>query len=152
MQALELKLPPVVLVIIIGALMAVASSLFPSVAFAEVPLWSLLAIGGVAVTLPLLGIISFRKAQTTPDPRTPDATSTLVTSGIYRYTRNPMYVGFLLALFVWGLWLSNMAALFGLPVYMFYMNQFQIKPEERSLQKNFGTQYADYKKTANRWF
>ena len=58
----------------------------------------------------------------------------------------------LIILFAWGLSLHNMAALLGLPLYMFYMNLFQIKPEERQLESYFGDTYRDYKKRVGRWW
>ncbi|RUO73596.1 methyltransferase family protein [Idiomarina seosinensis] len=152
MKFLELKIPPVIVVAIIAILMWFVMLFTPQVSFSAVPLWTIAVIGFLGIVVPLLGVISFKRAQTTPDPRTPDKSSSLVTSGVYKYTRNPMYLGFLLLLFAWGLWLGNMAALLGLPLYMFYLNQFQIKPEERALTQLFGKQYTDYRKTANRWF
>jgi protein-S-isoprenylcysteine O-methyltransferase Ste14 len=62
-----------------------------------------------------------------------------------------MYLGFAFILLGWGLYLGNMVALFGLPAYMFYMNAFQIKPEERILTEKFGQAYQDYRSKANRW-
>ncbi len=152
MKALELKVPPLLLVILIAALMYVCALLFPSVQFGWVPTWVRITLLAIGFLLPLLGWLAFNKAKTTVDPRVPHQSSALVTSGIYRWTRNPMYLGFLIILFTWGLSLQNMAALLGLPVYMFYMNLFQIRPEERQLESRFGDTYVDYKKRVGRWW
>ena len=152
MKALELKVPPLLLIFLIALLMYGCAVLFPSVRFGWVPVWIRIILLALGILLPLLGWIEFRKANTTVDPRIPDKSSTLVTSGIYRWTRNPMYLGFLVILFAWGLSLHNMAALLGLPLYMFYMNLFQIKPEERQLENHFGDTYREYKKRVGRWW
>lgn len=106
---------------------------------------------GIALFFVFAGVYSFRKAKTTVDPRKPSATSSLVTSGIYRWTRNPMYVGFLFVLLAWGIYLSNLWSLSLSIGYVFYMNCFQIQPEEKVLEKLFGKEYLRYKQQARRW-
>ncbi len=105
----------------------------------------------IAICFTVSGIALFRKAETTVNPTTPEAASDLVTSGIYNYTRNPMYVGFLLLLIAWGIWLSNVYALVLPAGFILYMNRFQIGPEEEALQALFGDRYADYKSRVRRW-
>lgn len=151
MKALELKIPPVIIVVLVAGLMLLVAPLFPQVQFGPLPHWIALAVAILGMMLPTVAAISFKKACTTVHPNNPNKTSCLVTTGIYRITRNPMYLGFAFMLLGWGLYLGNMAALFGLPVYMFYMNQFQIKPEERILTEKFGQAYQDYRSNANRW-
>ena len=99
----------------------------------------------------LAGIISFRRAQTTVNPMKPETTSSLVCSGIYRITRNPMYVGLLVVLVAWSVFLSSAWALLGALVFVLYINRFQIAPEERALSSKFGKEYAAYKQSARRW-
>jgi protein-S-isoprenylcysteine O-methyltransferase Ste14 len=82
----------------------------------------------------------------------PDAASSLVVSGIYRYTRNPMYAGFLLILLGWAAFLSNILALIVLPAFVLYMNRFQILPEERVLTTLFADEYTEYLARVRRWF
>lgn len=151
MNALELKIPPVIVVVLIAGLMLLIAPLFPQVHFGPLPLWVPIAVAIVGVLLPLVAAINFRRAQTTVHPTNPEKTSTVVTTGAYRITRNPMYLGFALMLLSWGLYLGNMATLFGLPAYMFYMNAFQIKPEERILANKFGQAYQDYCRNTKRW-
>ena len=81
----------------------------------------------------------------------PDSTSSLVVSGIYKYTRNPMYLGFLLVLLGWATFLSNITALALLPVFVVYMNRFQIGPEERALGSLFAQEYKAYHARVRRW-
>ena len=81
----------------------------------------------------------------------PDSTSSLVVSGIYGYTRNPMYLGFLLVLLAWAIFLSNFVALALLPAFVVYMNHFQIGPEERALGSLFAQEYQAYLARVRRW-
>lgn len=152
MHVLELKIPPVALVLLAAALMWLASWAMPAFWF-EYPSRGLLS---VSVTLAGaiisgLGIASFRRARTTVNPMKPDSTSSLVVSGIYRLTRNPMYLGFLLVLLGWAMFLSNALALLSLPAFIFYMNRFQIEPEEKALCSLFGQQFVTYTSRVRRW-
>jgi len=84
-------------------------------------------------------------------PFTPDQSSTLVSTGIYRYSRNPMYLGFLLALAGWCVYLANWASMLLLPLFIVYMNRFQIAPEERALHRHFGQPFTNYTQAVRRW-
>ena len=97
------------------------------------------------------GIVTFRKAKTTVTPLHPDKASSLVTIGIYQYTRNPMYFGLLLILFSIGLYLQNLTSMFVLPIYVWFISKYQIIPEEEALQKVFGHDYKNYQNRVMRW-
>ena len=152
-SGLELKLPPVVLGAIAAALMWIASWASPTfdINYPANPVFSaILALAG-AITC-LAGLISFRRAKTTVNPMNPDAASSLVVSGVYRYTRNPMYAGFLLILLGWAAFLLNVLALMVLPAFILYENRFQIFPEERVLTALFADEYTEYLASVRRWF
>jgi protein-S-isoprenylcysteine O-methyltransferase Ste14 len=151
-SALELKVPPVALSLIAAALMWSASLAAPSLDFT---LWTTYA---SSVSLALMGVltclasvVSFRRAKTTVNPTKPDATTSLVVSGIYSHTRNPMYLGFLLILLGWAVFLSNPLALVVLPGFVLYLNRIQILPEECVLALRFGDNYADYCSRVRPW-
>jgi protein-S-isoprenylcysteine O-methyltransferase Ste14 len=147
-----LKLPPVPLAIIVAALMWVASSATPTFDFflsAKSLVSVILALVGAATCLS--GIVSFQRAKTTVNPVKPSSTSSLVVSGIYKYTRNPMYLGFVLLLLGWAAFLSNLAALALLPGFVVYINRFQIRPEERVLAALFPSEYPAYQAKVRRW-
>jgi len=108
-------------------------------------------ISGVGIFFILAGVYEFQKAKTTLNPTTPAATSSVVASGIYRVSRNPMYVGFLLALTGWAIFLSHPLPFLLLPAFVAYMNRFQISPEERVLSAKFGNEYDRYKQGVRRW-
>jgi protein-S-isoprenylcysteine O-methyltransferase Ste14 len=109
----------------------------------------LLVLCGGAVAL--AGVLAFRRARTTVNPLRPDSASQLVVAGIYRHTRNPMYLGMALWLLAWGLWLDVPPALLGVPAFVLYLNRFQIAPEERALQALFGADFAGYCARVRRW-
>jgi len=151
LNALELKVPPLALVFLFGALMWLVSAY--SVFTIALPWRSALSFifytGGSAIVL--AGILTFRRMKTTVNPLTPEATTTMVTSGIYRFTRNPMYLGFLLILVGWAIDLSNLLAFAFLPLFVWYMNRFQILPEERALASKFSEASTRYKRSVRRW-
>ncbi len=99
----------------------------------------------------LAGMLAFLRAHTTPNPLTPQRASTLVQSGIYRWTRNPMYLGMALVLLGWAAWLAHPLALACIPLALAWLQRFQIQPEERILQARFGQAYADYCQRVRRW-
>jgi len=88
---------------------------------------------------------------TTVNPMKPESSSALVRSGIYAWSRNPMYVGFLLILIAWAILLSNATAFVFLPGFLLYMNRFQIEPEERALFSTFGQHFTAYAARVRRW-
>ncbi|MRI34782.1 isoprenylcysteine carboxylmethyltransferase family protein [Endozoicomonas sp. OPT23] len=153
---LELKVPPLLVVLIAMALMyGIAHSSFtlPMGLSGTVLSWSLvIAFAGTGLGLMLMGVVSFKRASTTPSPINPEQASSLVRSGLYRYTRNPMYLGMLLLLTAWGVYLDSWLCLVVLPAFVAYIGRFQIAPEERALFKLFGNDYRMYKEEVNRWF
>ena len=109
------------------------------------------AFGLVGVACSALGVAAFRHARTTVNPLTPDATTALVVSGIYRVTRNPMYLGFLLLLIAEIVWLANPVALLVAPAFVLYLNRFQIGPEDIALRSRFGAEFNAYATRVRRW-
>ena len=152
MQALELKIPPLVLVALFALAMWLLTLVVPAVTLPAV--WHLVLAGIFAISgagVALAGVLAFRRVKTTVDPRVPQQSSSLVIRGIYRYSRNPMYLGFLLLLLALTCYLMNVAALALLPLFVLYMNRFQIVPEERFLLQKFGADYQTYLIEVRRW-
>jgi protein-S-isoprenylcysteine O-methyltransferase Ste14 len=152
MQWLELKIPPVVVWLLMAGAMLAMSYSVPALSFtlagSRVIALVLLGLGGA---LAAAGVLEFRGGRTTVNPLTPSASSSVVTSGVYRLSRNPMYLGFLLALAGWAVYLSNAGAAVFLPAFVVYMTKFQIKPEERALLAKFGSEFAQYMSRTRRW-
>jgi protein-S-isoprenylcysteine O-methyltransferase Ste14 len=151
-HVLELKIPPVALVVIVAVAMWLGAAYVPGFHF-RFPLQSIaaLVIGLAGIITCTLGFLEFKRAKTTVNPTKPQSSSSLVTSGIYRHTRNPMYLGFLLILAGWAAFTATTLSFFGLPAFVFYMNQFQIKPEERALESLFGEEFTEYCFIVRRW-
>jgi protein-S-isoprenylcysteine O-methyltransferase Ste14 len=108
-----------------------------------------LAASGIAISSS--GTWSFWRARTTVNPTRPEATSSLVATGIFRVTRNPMYLGLFLVLAGWAAHLANAAALGGPLLFAVYITRFQILPEERVLAAKFGPDFEAYKLRTRRW-
>jgi len=152
MKSLELKVPPPAVALVIAVLMWLLSLLAPALAFtipARLLIAIILAIAGVATAV--AGVTTFARAKTTVNPTTPQKSSSLVSWGIYSITRNPMYLGLLLELTAWTIFLSNPLPFLLLPAYMIYINRFQIAPEERALASLFGRDFAAYQSRVRRW-
>ena len=138
--------PPIVFVIALGLM-----SLFPhlqSVAFFR-PL--AVVLGVFATITGGLSVWAFYQAKTTINPRRLDATSALVQHGIFRFSRNPMYLSLAILLIAFVLWRGNLWALSVLPLFISYIQIFQILPEERMLTEKFGRDYQDYCARVRRW-
>jgi protein-S-isoprenylcysteine O-methyltransferase Ste14 len=151
-DALELKVPPLALALVLAVAMWLAATQLPLLAIV-VP-WR----HGIAITLAgagflfvIAGAYAFRKAETTINPTKPATASALVVAGVYRLSRNPMYVGALLALTAWAVLLSHPLPFVFLPAFVAYMNRFQIAPEERALSAKFGAEYETYMRAVRRW-
>lgn len=110
--------------------------------------WALL---GVGLLVAVAGVVSFRRARTTVNPMKPDTTSALVTGGIYRITRNPMYLGDVLILLAAVVFFSNPLGLAGVVLFIAWMNLLQIPAEERALRARFGAAYDAYRARVRRW-
>jgi len=152
MNTLELKIPPPVLAMSLAFFMWLTSMFVEPLQMPfEFRLAVALALVAVGQGVSISGMLSFRQVGTTVNPFKPDAASSLVTKGVYRFTRNPMYFGLLLTLLAWVAFLASPLASFYLAVFVLYMNRFQIEPEERVLLSLFGTDYAAYKARVRRW-
>ncbi|MEE4108609.1 MAG: isoprenylcysteine carboxylmethyltransferase family protein [Halieaceae bacterium] len=169
-MTLELKIPPVAVLLIAVIGMAMCARLWPPAAEpvlaigatgAALPLFlplgdgaasilgGLLTVKGIAVAL--LGVREFRRERTTVDPRSPGRAAALVTGGIFTQTRNPMYFGMLLCLAALAIWLRSLPAFLFLPLFVLYLNRYQIAPEERAMEEHFGNAFRRYCSRVRRW-
>jgi protein-S-isoprenylcysteine O-methyltransferase Ste14 len=113
--------------------------------------WVALACVATGGACGLLGILTFRRASTTLDPHRPEDAATLVTTGIYRATRNPMYLGLAMILVGWIVWLAHPLAIAALCLFVAWITRFQILPEERALRAAFRERYDHYRERTRRW-
>jgi protein-S-isoprenylcysteine O-methyltransferase Ste14 len=152
MKTLELKIPPPIIAIFIAIAMWFAKDFAPTF---DLTLSVRFVIVGVVLCLAgyfgIAGTIAFRRAKTTVNPLKPQNSSSLVTSGVYRLTRNPMYVSFTLILVAWMVYLSSIVLIAGPLLFALYITRFQIQPEERILQGIFGEAFTAYMQQTRRW-
>ncbi len=145
--------PPAIILLLVGA-MSLVTDLWPELAL-PIPLhigWGAAALCGLlSLVLSVWALWIFRRAKTTVDPRRPEQTRQLVTHGIYRVSRNPMYLALLLLVLAWSLLLAHALAFLGVPLCFFYLDRMPIRHEEQHLQRKFGPAYRNYQLRVRRW-
>ncbi len=152
MRALEHKIPPPIVAVIAGAAMWAVSRMTPSL-----PIDSRLrvalagAFAGFGFCVAASGMLAFRRAKTTINPVKLQEASSIVTTGVYRRTRNPMYVGLVSLLLGWAVYLAAPWTILGPVLFVLFTTRFQIVPEERVLTSKFGREYTDYQARVRRW-
>lgn len=152
MPTLEHRVPPLVVAAVVAAGMWSVAGLGPRLPLAPGPTWwAIAALVAAGAAFVLLGVRAFRALRTTVNPLAPERASALVTAGVYRVTRNPMYVGMALLLAAWAVRLSAVLPFVGIVAFVLYMTRFQILPEERALEGLFGEQYSTYAARVRRW-
>lgn len=152
MQRLELKIPPVAVFLVFSIIMWVAARELPRFSFSlpgSTAIAAVLAI--IAAGFGITAVLDFRRRSTTVHPKYPERSSAIVTSGVYRYSRNPMYLSLALLLAAWAAKLGNLVSVACVPAFMAYMTRFQIKPEERVLLSKFGVPFGEYMESVRRW-
>lgn len=149
---LELKIPPPAQTLVCAAVMWLLGWAVPDAAFAlPVARWLAMFLALVGVCFAAIGIVQFRRVGTTVYPMKPHKASQLVTGGVYRLSRNPMYVGMLLLLAGWGFYVANFLAFLCLPLFVLSITKLQIVPEERALREKFGEEFSTYQREVRRW-
>ncbi len=151
---LEHRIPPPLIDAVCAGMMWALARAFPQAKLSDGSVWvtgAALALAALGGGVALAGVLAFRRARTTVNPLAPQRASALVTSGIYRVTRNPMYLGMLIVLAGWAVWLGNAAAWLGLPLSVALLTVLQIRPEERILAERFGADLKRYAARVRRW-
>lgn len=152
MRYLELKIPPVAVFILFGIAMWIAASgLHPVTVSVPGATAAAGLLGAIGIGIGITAVLAFTRRGTTVHPNHPEKASEIVSSGIFRYTRNPMYLGLAIVLTAWAVKLGNLVSFACVPGFIAYMTRFQIVPEERALQEKFGEPFAEYMDTVRRW-
>ena len=151
MSSLELRVPPPVVALLVAAAVWGVVFLVPPSSVPSFRVAVALGLAVVALAFSASGVLAFRRAKTTKNPMKPEAASSLVVTGVYQVTRNPMYVGLAFLLLAWAVFLWSAWALVGPLAFVAYISRFQIAPEERVLAKLFGAEYLAYKARVRRW-
>ena len=147
-----MRMPPLAGMLATAAAMWLVARALPDLAIriaGRTAIASLLVALGAAAAM--AGVVEFRRARTTINPLDAAAASSLVTGGIYSRTRNPMYVGFALALTGWAAWLGHPLAALGVAGFVGWINALQIPLEERALRGLFGSRFDAYCARVRRW-
>jgi len=152
MRALEHRIPPPLVGLATAGLMWLLAREFPQYRIpAPGATKAAILLACIGAAIDLAGLAAFLKARTPINPLKPEKATSLVRSGIYRHSRNPMYLGMLVLLLAWSAYLAHPAAFAALPLFVLYINRFQIAPEERAMAKLFGAEFDDYRRRVRRW-
>ncbi len=152
MNALENRVPPPLNALVAAAMMWVIARDAPAIPIdstVRLALAGVLAV--VGILLARAGFRALGRAKTTTNPVNIEAASALVTSGVYSYTRNPMYLGLVAFLLAWAVYLAVPWTPVGPLAFVLFITRFQIIPEERVLHEKFGDAYAAYQRQVRRW-
>ena len=147
---IKTKFPPPLVALIFGFLINYTKNIFPKIEIKnEIIFGSFMIISGLIIILS--AIILFKKYQTTISPLNPSNATKLITDGIYKFSRNPMYLGLLFVLFGISIILNPTGGLFLIPLFILYLNIFQIVPEENAMVDLFKDEFLEYRKNVRRW-
>lgn len=151
MVFLQNKIPPPLVTIGFASLMWVMAQYqsLPVAGYWHLVFAGLYFIAGLVIAI--LAIKQFKQVQTTVNPIKPEAASSLVTTGIYQYSRNPMYLGLLCLLLAWAMFLASPLCLLGVLGFVWFITRFQILPEEEAMGMLFGEAFIKYRRKVRRW-
>ena len=151
-MTLDNRIPPPLVAALVAVGMWSISWLGPRLTLASgAKYWAVAILAAAGLAFAVTGIMAFRASRTTVNPLEPELTSALVTNGVYRVTRNPMYVGMALLLLAWAVNLGAVLPFAGVVVFVLYITRFQIQPEERVLARKFGDAFSTYATRTRRW-
>ncbi len=152
LQALENRVPPPVVGLLVALVMLATrldASRLPLDRPGRIAIAAVLVAVGIGFSLP--AVLAFRRARTTVNPVRIEQASTLVTGGIFRVSRNPMYVGLACLLAAWAVMLATPWAWLGPVAFVAFVTRFQIVPEERLLAARFGEAFQSWRRRVRRW-
>jgi protein-S-isoprenylcysteine O-methyltransferase Ste14 len=147
---LNTKIPPPIVTATFGLIIYFSKSFSPVYSFENSNMISVIfLLFGLGIFS--AAVQSFKKHKTTINPLSPDKASSLVNSGIFSYSRNPMYLGMLLILLAVSFKFNISGGLFISFLFKIYITRFQIIPEEKAMAKLFGEEFITYKNQTRRW-
>lgn len=148
---MKLIIPPPIYMLVFASIMWGLGQYYP------LYLWSFntqyIGVGVIFIggCIDLSSLVKFLLSKASINPMKPEKTQVLVTTGMYRFSRNPMYLGLLLLLIGWALYVGALSAILLIPLFILVITKMQIQPEEIILEELFGQAYVDYKKKVRRW-
>lgn len=149
---MQVRIPPPILMLLAAALMWALHHWIP-LGYWIAPPWNRFGwfVGAVGIAIAVAALIRFRQARTTVDPMHPSKASRLVTDGVFCVSRNPMYLGLVLLLAGWAVYLGSATPWLIPPLFVIVITVVQIIPEEQALNQLFGDQYLSYRRNVARW-
>ena len=150
---MHLKIPPPI-VALIGILLIFLSKDYILILYLHPHLQNTLSLLFLIIGFVIIFLATkeFKKSETTVNPMKPETSTKLVTSGIFKYTRNPMYLGLASILLASCFYFSSLLGIIiYVPLFIFYITVFQIIPEEESMKSLFNDEYLDYCSKVRRW-
>ena len=145
-----MKIPPPILVLILVVSSCLSSKKIDVIHIPNQTLTSILILL-IGILILIIPISKFIKSKTTIDPIKFKKVNKLVTSGIYKYSRNPMYLGLLLIVISSSILYLNIYSVITPMIFYYWINRFQIKREEIFLTEKFGKEYLLYMTRTRRW-
>ena len=147
---IKTKFPPPLVALTFGFLINHTKNIFPKIEIKNENFFgSIMIISGFIIILS--AIILFKKYKTTITPLNPSNSTELITVGIYKFSRNPMYLGLLLVLLGISFIINIIGGFLLIPLFILYLNLFQIIPEENAMVDLFKDEFLEYKKNVRRW-
>tara|TARA_S200000501_G_C20641700_1_gene663536 strand:+ start:301 stop:747 length:447 start_codon:yes stop_codon:yes gene_type:complete len=144
------KVPPPIITLICGFLIYLSKPFFPELIFNYANILSLFFLI-LGLSIIVISFRLFKKEKTTINPIMIEKASLLVTSGVFKYSRNPMYLGMVLILISISIKFNFYGGVLIVAVFFFFITYFQIIPEEKAMLKLFGKEFIKYKKQTRRW-
>ena len=147
---MKTKIPPPIIALTCIVLNYLSTYLINPIKFANIEIIGILILL-VGLVTAMLAIFLFKKVKTTVNPINPEEATTLVTTGIFSVTRNPMYLGLFFVICSTVFFFGSWCGIIILTLFVWYINKFQIIPEEEAMEKLFGDKYNEYRQNVRRW-
>ena len=147
---MKTKIPPPIIALTCIVINYLSTYLINPIKFANIEIIGILILL-VGLVTAMLAIFLFKKVKTTVNPINPEEATTLVTTGIFSVTRNPMYLGLFFVICSTVFFFGSWCGIIILTLFVCYINKFQIIPEEEAMEKLFGDKYNEYRQNVRRW-
>jgi protein-S-isoprenylcysteine O-methyltransferase Ste14 len=144
------KIPPPIVTLFFGLCIYLSRSYFPEFSSSVLNSFSVISFV-VGISVFVAAVSSFKKEKTTVNPISIEKASSLVVNGVFKYSRNPMYLGMLFILLGLTFKFNLIGGLLFTSLFMIFISKFQIKPEEAAMEKLFDQEWKDYIKNVRRW-
>jgi protein-S-isoprenylcysteine O-methyltransferase Ste14 len=147
------RIPPPILMLLAAGVMWALNLWLPLAHWIPGP-WNLVGAAvpaAIGFVIAVAAFVRFHQVHTTVNPVDPSKATQLVTDGVFRFSRNPMYLGLVLLLIGWAVWIDSASPWIIPPLFMIVITRVQIMPEEQALERLFGAQYVAYRRSVARW-